>query len=69
MPWPSLVPFTFSIKARSLIESEAAVKTSSCTSCGGSKKSQFINKKEGGKVDIYSLIGKIPRPKDEQLGK
>lgn len=33
-----------------------------CSVCG-SKKCSFISQKEGGKIDIHSLIGKLPRPK------
>lgn len=33
-----------------------------CTVCG-SKKSAFFKSIEGGKVDIHSLIGKLPKPK------
>lgn len=43
------------------------MKKSTCVSCGG-KKSQFVSKKVGesqigGKIDIHSLIGKLPKPK------
>ena len=33
-----------------------------CTVCG-CKKSSFVKSTEGGKVDIHSLIGKLPKPK------
>lgn len=33
-----------------------------CTACGN-KKSAFVKSTEGGKVDIHSLIGKLPKPK------
>ena len=33
-----------------------------CSECGP-KKSQFINPKKGGAIDIHKLIGKLPRPK------
>lgn len=33
-----------------------------CTVCGN-KKSAFVKSTEGGKVDIHSLIGKLPKPK------
>ena len=37
-----------------------------CTICG-SKKSAFFKSTEGGKVDIHSLVGKLPKPKKAGL--
>ena len=33
-----------------------------CSVCGG-KKCSFLSQKEGGNIDIHSIIGKLPRPK------
>ena len=37
--------------------------TGICSKCG-CKKCQFAKSSEGGKIDIHSLIRKLPRPKD-----
>ena len=38
------------------------IRRSRCVECG-KRKSSFVKKQRGGKVDIHSLIGKLPRPK------
>ena len=53
---PSLTLRTATTKNnRSLVKGE-------CKICGTSKNC-FTNSKAGGKLDIYSLIGKLPKPK------
>src|SRR5258706_394471 len=38
------------------------VRKSICSSCHG-KKTQFIKNIEGGKIDIHTIIGKLPKPR------